>query len=474
MKTYDYYCTWQAQNALCQLNGTVHRDYLDEDKLFGENGLVYQYSGLRQDLIFVLDDGWDVPYSKNFNNEYQFGAHILRKDRFPSFTGPNKDKLKMLVEEIKAEGWQGVGIWVCAQGYKEDYNKDVKGLRNYFKKRIEWSKYAGIIYWKVDWGKYDHDVSFRIMLNKLAKKYYPELIIEHAYPMPPVNGFKDNEDVKYIFPYREDMRIYLNKVVKNSEVFRSYDVTEELSTVSTISRLAYLLKQQHSIINCEDELYLGACLGLSLGIQRAPIALLNKNIEINSFHHRTGETYAAIRYRRLSNAFAGTKIKTSKKNLQVNYQFGPYWHDTVTNNNVIQEAPAILARNTYLPSVRKIKELPFVVCCEDLNNNYAIASFKAINYDDNNKYLVDIKTKISKNVDNVAIFSDTIRNLTLTFKDNVNPNFTVIDMVNNKVINHQEFININGNKMIIKYKKMTSDFKCEDESGRAYLISFKK
>ncbi len=42
MKTYDYYCTWQAQNIFCQEKGVSNRDYLDEKALFNEqNRLVH-------------------------------------------------------------------------------------------------------------------------------------------------------------------------------------------------------------------------------------------------------------------------------------------------------------------------------------------------------------------------------------------------------------------------------------------------
>ena len=31
MKTYDYYCSWQAQNIFWQDKGVSNRDYLDEE-----------------------------------------------------------------------------------------------------------------------------------------------------------------------------------------------------------------------------------------------------------------------------------------------------------------------------------------------------------------------------------------------------------------------------------------------------------
>ena len=130
MRTYDYYCTWQAQNFLCQTKNVSNRDYLDENALFNDvNGLVNNYKGLRKDLIFVLDDGWDVPYSYNVKESYPFASHIIRDDRFPSFNKSPKEKLKQMVDKIKSYGWKGVGIWVCAQGYDNDYTKSIEELK---------------------------------------------------------------------------------------------------------------------------------------------------------------------------------------------------------------------------------------------------------------------------------------------------------------------------------------------------------
>ena len=128
MKTYDYYCTWQAQNLLCQTKGVSNRDYLDEKAIFGENGLVNAYEGFRQDLYFILDDGWDVPYSYNVKEDYPFASHIIKNDRFPNFKGKPQEKLKQMVDKIMSYGWKGVGIWVCAQGSGNAYKRSIKGI----------------------------------------------------------------------------------------------------------------------------------------------------------------------------------------------------------------------------------------------------------------------------------------------------------------------------------------------------------
>ena len=68
MKTYDYYCTWQAQNIFCQEKGVSNRDYLDEEALFKKNGLAEAFLECRKDLYFILDD----------NVVYHCGASINR------------------------------------------------------------------------------------------------------------------------------------------------------------------------------------------------------------------------------------------------------------------------------------------------------------------------------------------------------------------------------------------------------------
>ena len=66
------------------------RDYLDEDSIFGSGDLAGQFAPVRDQLYFLLDDGWDVPRGTHPVNDAaieSFGSLELARDRFPSFPG---------------------------------------------------------------------------------------------------------------------------------------------------------------------------------------------------------------------------------------------------------------------------------------------------------------------------------------------------------------------------------------------------
>lgn len=476
MKTYDYYCTWQAQNIYCQVKGVSNRDYLDEEAIFGENGIVYAHPELRKELYFVLDDGWDVPYSHHVNEDYPFASHEIKSDRFPSFVGTPKEKLKQMVEKITSFGWKGVGIWVCAQGSGEDYHKSIDELKDFFKERLLWSKYAHISYWKVDWGIYCNEVEYRKMLVELTNEYYPELIIENAMCINPVNGFNDGEEenLKYLFPWTKNMKKYIDKVTSFSEVFRSYDVTEELSTTTTLARLVYLLKQQHCIINCEDELYLGAVLGCSLGIERNKNCVVKGITPTTSFHNRDGETLAAIRYRKISPCFAGGKLNVSKEKFLDECYFDSYWSKNIEHQNVKQICPARVARNTSLPKVTKIKEAPYVVCCKDHHHHYAIGTFKRLNHEEDERYSIHVTVNIDEMVNHIAIFSNHIKVLKIQFNEELeNKKVYLVDLIHNHQKDITNHVIIKNNMLKLNYEELTKDFTCEDLSSKAYMLKLK-
>lgn len=473
MKTYDYYCTWQAQNIFCQEKGVSNRDYLDEEALFKKNGLAEAFLECRKDLYFILDDGWDVYYSQNEKEPYPFASHEIKKDRFPHFKGKPEERLKKLVDKIMSYGWKGVGIWVCAQGYQKAYTYSVKRLKAYFKKRLEWSKYARIAYWKVDWGVYGNDFSFRKMLTNLAKEIYPELIIENTLCMPPVNGMnqEEEENRKYQFPWNQQTKKYMDKVCQLSEVFRSYDVTEELSSTTTLARLCYLLKQKHSIINCEDEVYMGAILGCSLGIERNIQCTLSKITPQSSFHYRYNEAIAAMRYRTLSQPFVGTKLHLSKEIFTDEVLFGPYWSENVSNQLVKQKCPARVARNTSLPKVHPIQKVPYVVCCKDLNHHYALGTFKRLNHEKDEIYAVDVCVQMDELVSHIAIFSNHIRHLKVQFENDFKiQRINLIDMIHLTQKDITSQIQMKNHCLWIPYAMLTKEFVCNDDSTKAYLL----
>ena len=195
--SFDYFCTWDTQGAYAdkknlamaqvliegeQGNATSSRDAIDEKSVFGENGWINFYPEVRKDLYFLIDDGWDVGYNVEMKDgDWQkFGSQNLNETKFPSFKGTPEEKLKELVKRVRENGWKGLGIWLPAQQYGADFRKGVSETRDYWIKMLERSKYAGVSYWKIDWGTWAYDANIRKQFSDLADEIYPELIIEHG------------------------------------------------------------------------------------------------------------------------------------------------------------------------------------------------------------------------------------------------------------------------------------------------------
>ena len=100
----DYLCTWNLQAVACEEQGKVQedgeisfigdqgasttREAITEHTVFGKNGWINLFPEDRQDLFFLLDDGWDVEYLKDYGKEmYKFGSHDVNEKKFPSFKG---------------------------------------------------------------------------------------------------------------------------------------------------------------------------------------------------------------------------------------------------------------------------------------------------------------------------------------------------------------------------------------------------
>jgi hypothetical protein len=160
----NYWCTWYAQNYwinygkdmkslrilndqkdLKTLNNENARDTLNDHTLFNKtNGWATTYLPRgRQDYIFLIDHGWQTKdRSKRLFGEELFFTFVADEDDFPRYKGLNPGELlKKFNEEIKALGWNSLGLWFRG-------NLSLEQAREY----VKWSKYAGITYWKIDGG----------------------------------------------------------------------------------------------------------------------------------------------------------------------------------------------------------------------------------------------------------------------------------------------------------------------------------
>jgi len=428
----NYWCSWMSQWSVSKNellakgiiqgyfeNGNSARDVINEELVFGDGGFVDQLPELRGDLFLVFDDGWDVPYNVPTSPDISaFGSVIPNAERFPSFPGTPAERLKAINDKLKEKGWKGLGLWISPQMTGEGFYKDFYTHRElheaYWKERALWCKYAGVHFWKVDWGGHgnaglDGIVPYRKMMSEVVKKYCPELIIEHSTCTAPVNGvFGDESKFRYA-----DMDGFTDRgtgLCEFADVFRTYDVTDDmLSDTTTLDRVSYYLPFSKCVINCEDALYIGATLGCSVGIMRSSYG---KNwLKINS---KLDEVTAAIKWQRFAPSFIGGEFKTSEDILVDSMYFGPNdsWAKEAKNRVVNQAASTVMARNTELPIVLRENKMPFVIASMNPTGVYSVAAIKRRQFiDDTSDPIVSCNVGDTKRI---AVFGD-FKQITFNF-----------------------------------------------------------
>jgi hypothetical protein len=180
-------------------------------------------------------------------------------------------------------------------------------------------------------------------------------------------------------------------ILQHTDVYRTYDVTSILSLPTTLDRLAEMLKgaeghsEIHSLLNVEDEVYLAAVMGCTMGILRHPMQGLRPGEDADLFFNgarqakrRMDEVVRALRWQRIAPPFsAGSgSVNISKEILTDSWVFerGQTWQPEIVGAKVMQGAPASIARNIGLPEVHATGEKPFVFASRFPNGAIAIAA----------------------------------------------------------------------------------------------------
>ena len=302
----DYFCTWQAQlYRCCNAGPQGQRDHMTEADIFGSGDealdrsvgvgwAAHLYKKARRDLIFLMDDCWDVPLGGLKNQSPWYGSQILAKDKFPGFWGEgeafdgsrNTAAMKQLSERVKSLGWRGIGGWICVQ--KSPLAGAVSD-EEYWGERLRWANDAGWLYWKADWGNDMHKYEVRRLMTELRFRLAPNLIIEHAL-MPEIIAYAD--------------------------AYRTYDVFTLLAIPITLAKLeedfAFDAAPGHrGYINCMDEVYIAAALGCSIDVTRHDMRgelpdgrpdpsfpALHRNLK-----SKTTEVLRTVRWHRIAPAF---------------------------------------------------------------------------------------------------------------------------------------------------------------------------
>ncbi len=395
-KILNYWCTWSTQNV-AWMEGLEHvgpremegaagaakaRASLNEGFLLGNGGWARRFfQRARSDMYLVLDDGWDTPPSGSMVEH--LSSMVLDPGRFPSFqNGTPAQRLKSLADDVKAAGWRGIGVWLPANesGPYMDVHPDMEP-EDYWRERLEWSREAGIEYWKVDWGMFSGNHDFRRMLTRLGKEIHPGLTIEHSVGSGMFNSPGGRVDPRWLKEVVEQ--------VTYADVIRLYDVSPQLAIPTMLDRVQAALKSIMTVpghdcwMNVEDEAYIGAALGCTFGIMRHPQVdkpnfPLTDGVRDND--RRLIEVDRAINWHRLAPPFPAGRgnVVTSDALLTDSCTFkeGETWDRSVVGKRVEQAAPAVIARNMGLPRVKKARDgdVPFVVSARNPNGAISIAA----------------------------------------------------------------------------------------------------
>ena len=341
----DYFCTWNVQGFACSYsNASDQADMMIEANLFGagpsQNWLGF-YPEVRADLTFLLDDAFDFPLGGGHNHPAR-GSVELDSARFPSYKGTPAERLAQLSKDVKAKGWRDLGLWIC------NSRPNVDGLPidsdSYWGERLAWSQRAGIGSWKVDWGiGIPGKPLWKFRVTPRARAAAPDVWIEFG---------------------------------TQGDIYRTYDVAISVSIPETIRRIAQFLGKQdpndRRLINCEDEVYIGAGTGSSYGVMRHPLTGNMPNGKPDGFltphfrdvKRRMDEVTRAVRWHRIAQPFPKGDAATIDEVTLSDFKSRP--------------APARIARGGLaLPTVTMPdggKEPPYVLCCRHPDGETAVAT----------------------------------------------------------------------------------------------------
>lgn len=366
----DYLCTWNLQGYVTSCDIQKMRAAMCEENMFG-GGRFQDWLGLypeiRSDLIFVMDDSWDVSIADSHRasdaDDSMYGSLILSEDRFPSFTGTPPERLKKLVQAVKARGWKGLGGWVCAQ--EAPAFKDIP-FEKYWTERLQWMNDAGFSYWKVDWGKSCKDAEWRRSLADLSRKVAPSLIMEH---------------------------VMVEEAVRFAHAYRTYDVENINAVAPTVGRIARLLKcdplyPDAGIINCEDEPYIAVGTGCAIGVMRHPFRgdFPNGNMDFcfppvgRDIKNRLDEVIRGVRWHRIASPFpVSSKGVLIDDDLIEDYwmaKAGETWTGRKDGDRYAEKSNPRISRNLPLCEVKVSGDdpVPYVLASRYPNGAIAVSS----------------------------------------------------------------------------------------------------
>ena len=176
-------------------------------------------------------------------------------------------------------------------------------------------------------------------------------------------------------------------ILKFAKVFRTYDVINQMAVPTTLDRvyntlrIGYENNTYNCILNCEDEMYIGAALGLNLGVMRSHFwRPADANTwDPTEYRHRITEVERAINW-----------LLYFAPPMGINETSVSAFGDTLTDSHycdekifagkyagktVKQSAPAVITRGCVSPKVKyEENEKPFIVASRNNTGAYSVAA----------------------------------------------------------------------------------------------------
>lgn len=452
-KSGSYVCTWWNQSgAAAGMNITGEglsewRDALCYEGVFGETNYYHIVpEELRKGLIFLLDDGWDLPPKTNPNTDdarQLYGAVDPDETKFGQFGNTPEERLKGISDKLKEMGYSGLGLWISPQ--QSSLETNITDSRLYWEERAKWCHNAGVLYWKVDWGKEDNNDEYRKMMTECAHKYAPSLIVEHAIIQKPCThnnyyGFflkERAERVKYQMSF--------------CDAYRTYDLLEPFDKICTLQRAheAFMCQNKNAsglaLVNAENMYTIAAALGCTIGIM-----------------NYTHETAPCIKWHHMAPPFSindGT-YAYSEEFLEDTYYFEKEvcgWAPC-KERFVHESAPAIMARNCPIPKVTSCGyEKPFVLASKNPQTRaYSVATIRrTVDPNRNLYFLADVDLYDAETDAPIGVFG-IFNSLNIYFNNNISEHTRVLaqSFDSNNALDITDIVTIEKNSIQIDGKHL--------------------
>ena len=390
-------------------DGMCDMDSLNEDAVFGANGWARLFPGIRGDLLFLLDDGWDMPYGAS--GAAELGRQVPSGAKFASLIGTTAECLAQLDERIRGAGWKGTGIRVVPQMAGEGYDSpcnDWAMLEEDLKRKLGESAEGNIAYWRVDGGVHGRDMRYRRLMSALRDVYAPDLVIDHCWGVDNALNGRPYPQVGWRPPLLLDVtgggRCQMTDNPLYSGVRRDYESLMEFSDVvrtgatlfpmcaaTALDRIVFAVEcadrlGSRTVVNAGDECLLAAALGLEFAMSRAPGAPCAAAGQPWNRGERMAEAYRCVNWHRIAPPFGsdcGIRLARSSSRLEEDwvYHGDATWWKAVRNREMRQLAAAVVARGMPLPAVKSMEpggDIPFVVAGRNPSGAKSVAAIPRV------------------------------------------------------------------------------------------------